>query len=28
MALVNETHARPFLALVAPIRASHLAMVS
>jgi uncharacterized membrane-anchored protein len=28
MALVNETHARPFLALVAPIRASHLAMMS
>jgi uncharacterized membrane-anchored protein len=28
MSLVNETHARPFLALVAPIRASHLAMVS
>ena len=28
MALVNETHARPFLALVAPVRASHLAMMS
>jgi uncharacterized membrane-anchored protein len=28
MSLVNETHARPFLALVAPIRASHLAMMS
>jgi uncharacterized membrane-anchored protein len=28
MALANEVHARPFLALKAPIRASHLAMVS
>jgi uncharacterized membrane-anchored protein len=28
MSLVNETHARPFLALVAPVRASHLAMIS
>ena len=28
MALVNEAHARPFLSLVAPIRASHLAMTS
>lgn len=28
MALVNEVHARPFLALTAPERASHLAMTS
>jgi uncharacterized membrane-anchored protein len=28
MTLANEAHARPFLALVAPVRASHLAMTS